>query len=327
MKKYLVFLFISLVAVSCYDDYITDFTYTGIYFPYQIDVRTFVVGEGMKVEVGAALGGVRENTINRTVNFTLDNTLVSANTLFRMQNVASDYIRAATAGVSALTLMPANYYTLSDNSKMIIKAGYHSGTVTVKPDSANFLADASTINAKYVLPFSITSADADSVIKKKKTNVVGFKYENMLFGYYWHGGVAVVKDAGGTTVQTITYYTKIPMVESKIWKLTTVSPNSLTTNGYGNQTSTTLPGMTLTLNGSNVTVSAATGAPFVVQPDGTSSFNQPKLLQNRKLFLKYKYTDPATNYTYYCTDTLTFRNRIRDGVNEWQDENPSHYSK
>ena len=25
------------------------------------------------------------------------------------------------------------------------------------------------------------------------------------------------------------------------------------------------------------------------------------------------------------TDTLTFRNRIRDGVNEWQDENPQHY--
>lgn len=27
----------------------------------------------------------------------------------------------------------------------------------------------------------------------------------------------------------------------------------------------------------------------------------------------------------YVTDTLTFRNRIRDGVNEWQDENPDHY--
>ena len=24
-------------------------------------------------------------------------------------------------------------------------------------------------------------------------------------------------------------------------------------------------------------------------------------------------------------DTLTFRNRIRDGVNEWQDENPKNY--
>ena len=26
-------------------------------------------------------------------------------------------------------------------------------------------------------------------------------------------------------------------------------------------------------------------------------------------------------------DTLAFRNRIRDGINEWQDENPGHYKK
>ena len=25
-------------------------------------------------------------------------------------------------------------------------------------------------------------------------------------------------------------------------------------------------------------------------------------------------------------DVLSFRNRIRDGVNEWQDENPAHYN-
>ncbi len=41
--------------VSCYDDYIKDFDYTTVYFPYQIDVRTFVVGEGMKIEIGADL--------------------------------------------------------------------------------------------------------------------------------------------------------------------------------------------------------------------------------------------------------------------------------
>lgn len=327
MKKYFVFLLLSLVAVSCYEDYITDYTYDGIYFPYQVDVRTFVVGEGMKIQVGATLGGVRENDRDRNVNYTLDNTLISANTLFRMQNVASDYIRAATATVPALAQLPANYYTISDNAKMVIKAGQHSGSVVITADSAAFLADAATLNAKYVLPFRITSADADSVVTKKNYNVVGFKYENMLFGNYWHGGVAVVKDAGGNTLQTITYYTTIPMVESKIWKLTTVAPNELTTNGFGNQTFPTVPGMKLTLNGNDVVVSAATGAPFIVQPDGSSTFNRAKLLQNRKIFLKYKYTDTSTGNTYYCTDTLTFRNRIRDGINEWQDENPSHYTK
>jgi hypothetical protein len=48
------------------------------------------------------------------------------------------------------------------------------------------------------------------------------------------------------------------------------------------------------------------------------------LLQNRKILLNYKYVNAAGN-TCYAKDTLTFRNRVRDGVNEWQDENPANY--
>ena len=112
--------------------------------------------------------------------------------------------------------------------------------------------------------------------------------------------------------------------ENKIWKLTTVAPNELTVNGYGPQT-TTKAEMKLTLNGGNITVSPMAGSTYTISPEGNSAFNQAKLLQDRKIFLKYTYSD-GTN-TYHSTDTLTFRNRIRDGVNEWQDENASHYSK
>jgi len=66
------------------------------------------------------------------------------------------------------------------------------------------------------------------------------------------------------------------------------------------------------------------GATYQVQPEGTSTYNQAKLLQNRKIFLNYKYQVASGNWC-YATDTLTFRNRIRDGVNEWQDENPENY--
>ena len=58
--------------------------------------------------------------------------------------------------------------------------------------------------------------------------------------------------------------------------------------------------------------------------DTGSSWNRSKLLQGRKLFLNYTYSSPDGTVT-EVTDTLTFRNRIRDGVNEWQDENPQHY--
>jgi hypothetical protein len=61
------------------------------------------------------------------------------------------------------------------------------------------------------------------------------------------------------------------------------------------------------------------------EPDAASSFNGSQLLQDRKLFLKYKYEEDG--FTYHCQDTLTFSNRIRDGINEWQDENPENYPK
>jgi len=138
-----------------------------------------------------------------------------------------------------------------------------------------------------------------------------------------HGGVTIVKDAAGKTIQTIPYYTSITQPEVKIWKLTTVAPNAVVTNGYSDQT-TTKGEMKLTLNGTNITISTNTGSTFTIIPDGASSFNRPKLLQDRKIYLNYKYVNAAGN-TCYAQDTLTFRNRIHDGINEWQDENPSHY--
>ena len=65
-------------------------------------------------------------------------------------------------------------------------------------------------------------------------------------------------------------------------------------------------------------------AVYGVSVTGTGRFNGEKLLQNRKLFLEYSYANEAGN-TVTVKDTLSFRNRYRDGVNEWQDENPENY--
>lgn len=324
MKKILGFLILSVALVSCYDEYIKDFDRSGVYFAYQIDTRTMVVGEGMKIEVGVALAGVMENTIDRNVSFSINNALVTPAILTAMKG-GPTYIKNAVTGVTTLSPIPANYFTLSDNTKIVIKAGKHTGSVVLKADSVNFLADAATINAAYALPLYINSADADTILEKKRSSVIGIKYENMLFGNYWHGGVTTVKDAGGTTIQTITYRTTIPTPENTIWTLKTVAPNILVTNGYSNVT-TSKGEMRLMLDGTNITVSGNTGSTFVVEPDGTSTFNRSRLLQDRRIYLSYKYVNASGN-TCYAKDTLTFRNRIRDGVNEWQDANPSNYGK
>lgn len=324
MKKIIAFLFLVVALSSCYEDYIKDYVYDGVYFPYQVDVRTLVVGEGMKIQYGVALGGVSNNTRDRIVNYQIDNSLVNAATLATMQGGAT-YIKDAVDPVSVLKLLPSNYYTLSDNSKFVILKGQHAGAVTLKVDSAKFLADPATLVATYALPLRITSADADSVLKAKNYEVIGLKYENMLFGNYWHGGVTVEKSPDGAVVNTTPYYTAINGPTSKAWSLTTVAPLALTSNGYSDITSSTGAEMKLTQSGGTITISSVAGASFPIVQDGACTFNQAKLLQNRKIYLKYKYVNAAGN-TCYANDTLTFRNRVRDGVNEWQDENPGHYN-
>jgi hypothetical protein len=322
MKKTLAFLILSLVMISCYDDYVKDFDYSAVYFPYQVDVRSFVVGEGMKIELGAALGGVIENKKDINVNFTIDNSLVTPDILTLMQSGES-YIVNSVTGVQELSPVPPNYYTLSNAGKIVIKSGQHSGSVVMKADSSAFLSDPATIRASYAIPLYITSSDADSILESRRYAVIGLKYENMLFGNYLHGGITVQKDPAGTVIDTVRYFTTVNQVESKIWTLTTIAPNALAVKGYSSVSSSKNE-LVLTLDGGNITVSRASGSTFNFQPEGASIFNRSKLLQDRKIYLNYKYVNASGN-TCYAQDTLTFRNRIRDGVNEWQDENPSHY--
>jgi hypothetical protein len=343
MKKLLAFILLSIAMVSCYNNYITDFTYDAIYFPNQMDIRTFVVGEGMKFDVGVALSGVHSNNRDRNVSFTFDNTLITAALLSTEQTSSNSWVKGPTASplvgtvppyVTALLPLPSNYYTITNANTMVIKSGTWAGVVTIKPDTTLFLNDSlKTMYGTYVLPFEITAADADTVLKSKSTNVVGVKFENMLFGNYWHGGAAVLSKKNQPAVDsiTVTYPHAVTDANSKIWTLTTYGPCSLYANGYYNQTVTTKNEMKLVLKGTSIFVSAgaawpswaATAPTNTVSANGTSSYNAPLLLQNRKIFLNYKYTSSGIQYK--CTDTLFFRNRFRDGVNEWQDENPAHY--
>lgn len=328
MKKILALIVLSIAMVSCYEEYLLDYPITSIYFPIQQDVRTFVVGEGMKFEVGVSLGGVRDNTMDRNVGFILDPALITAARLTSMKTSSWGYIKDAATPVAALQLMPTTYYQMTPSTTtMVIKSGWHGGTVVIKADSANFLNDSlKTRVSTYVLPFYITSADADSILTAKRSNVVGVMFENKLFGNYWHGGAALVNRPLKADT-TIVYKTTIPTQENLIWTLTTAGPSTLTCNGYYSKTVTAgKKQLNLTLKGTKIYLSAGTDASSAFTSDGECTFNNSKLLQERKIILRYKYTETVSPfYTYHCTDTLTFRNRMRDGINEWQDENPGNY--
>lgn len=322
MKKTLAALMLLFTISSCYDEYVLDYDYDGVYFPNPINVRTVVVGEGLKVRVGAQLGGVLENRLTREVHFVVDNDLITPGVLEEMKNHAWSWVSEPARAVDDLQPLPSDYYTLSDPDKIVIEKGWHSGYVTLSVDSAKFLGDAGTRNPTYALPLSITNADADTIISNLKSTVIGLRYENMLFGNYLHGGVTTIKDAEGTVVETITYPTEVNQTSNEIMRLTTVAPNAVSTNGFG-RSRTGQQEILLTLEGMNIIVGNADGSTNSFEADGNSSYNQAKLLQERKLFLNYKFEEDGL--TYHCQDTLTFRNRIRDGVNEWQDENPDNY--
>ena len=321
MKKIVLSVLAVLSLSSCYEDYIKDYDFNAVYFAKQINTRTVVVGEGQKIQVGAVLAGVMENKSNREVHFEIDNSLVTPNVLASMKK-GDTYIKQAVSDVSELKALPSDYYTLSDDGTIVIPKGDHLGTIDVTVTD-KFIQDADALKATYVLPLRIISADADSINSQKSTTVIGLHYENTLFGNYYHGGVDQVKNAQGEVIETITYRTEIPQADKLIWKLSSVAPNALVTNQITNGTIAGKMKLTLNQDGS-IIVGAVEGSGVEVKSDGESFFNQAKLLQDRQIFLKYQFVDKEGN-SHHATDTLSFRNRIRDGVNEWKDENPEHY--
>ncbi len=336
---------LAILCTGCYDDYIKDYDYSGAYLAYQYNLRTFVVGEGMRFEVGVVLGGVMDNKRDRTIGFSIDPTLVTADlsafrpdlddpgsfTAFDVMSgnstngsVSQPYVTDAVkaSGITDLTPLPDSYFSLSNTSQMVIRAGRHTGTVTVKADSLAFLTDANTRQPYYAIAFRLgEQTDVDVVPVPMSFAVIAVRYENMLFGNYWHGGVTTVRnDATDAIVRQEVYPTEIPAKGNPVYTLTTVAPDALTTSNLGNGAGS----LRLKLDGSAITVTSADGSKAIEPFKGGSLFNRAKLLQNRQLFLNYKFSN-GDGTTTFIQDTLTFRNRVRDGVNEWQDENPENY--
>jgi len=315
MKKVLMLFTVIVLLSSCYDDYVRDFEKSFVYLPYQTNVRTFVVGEGMKVEVGAVLSGVLDNGMNRIVNYSIDNTLVTPLVYESMTKDTRDYVKNNLW--TNLSGLPTDHYTLSDPKTMIIKKGNTSGTIVVRPDSSKFLSDIDNLKAKFALGFIINSSpDVDTINMAKNTAVIAFRYENMLFGNWFRSGVAT---ANG---QTIAYRAKINQSNDDLGILKTVAPLKLYYNHYG--VPTNKGGMYLSLNKDNsITISNDAQATIQIVQEGECKFNAAKKIQDRKIFLSYKFTENGV--AFQCKDTLAFRDRVRDGVLEYRDENPNNY--
>lgn len=327
MKNRILILAIAAISLtSCYDDYINDYDRVACGFANPFDVRSIIVGETNEFSTGIALGGTIENGENRFISFETDYSLVNLSTLASFKSHRYPYIKTLMSGVSELETLPASLYTLETDGgypgRALISKGSHLGQIRVKIDTAEFFKKDRLLPYS-VIPLRIIDGNGTEIMSDRSTSVIGVRYENMLFGSYWHGGKTIV-EKDGVNVDTLKYYTTVPQPDSKVWTLTTVAPYVLTANAVGAEYNGASAQMKIMLaSGDRLVLSSVPGAKYSVEPDGESVFVRTKLLQDRKLILNYKYS--VGDLVYHAQDTLYFRNRIRDGVNEWQDENPKNY--
>lgn len=316
MKK-IIFLFLSalMLLTGCYPDYVRDYDEgTGVYTAYQYDLRSFVMGENESFDFTVALGGVIANDRDRKVKVVLDNSLLTSDLaqLAPEKNYASftalDAILGAgsfgnvcqkyvtddvkAAGITALTPLPESYYKMSGLDAMTIKKGRHTAAVTIK--ATDFIKEDPKVFAPYyAMAFRIESADADHLDPEKSFEVIVVRCENKFFGDW--------KSTSGTAVYTMT--TK----DDKSVYVTGLAPAKLV----------------FTFNDDN-TVSVSSADPsLTIAAGATASFNGAKLLQDRVINVSFDYTYQGQTQT--VSEEMKFQSRVRDGVLEWQDENPENY--
>ena len=188
-----------------------DFEYTTVYFAYQTPVRTITFGEDVwdtsldnqgQCQIMATIGGVYSNDKDRTISIQVDNSIVDDITF---------------ADGSEIKAMPSEYYTLSDNNKIVIPKGKLLGGVTVQLTDA-FFADPEATTGKYVIPVRMTDVQgADSIlagvplvdnprlavagdwdVQPKNYVLYAVKYISQYDSWYLRTGTDVYSDARGS---------------------------------------------------------------------------------------------------------------------------------
>jgi hypothetical protein len=295
-NKIVIAILLALYITSCekYDDFTNDFDYTTVYFAYQKPVRS-LFADNLNMEVGVVLGGRRVNSKVEQVSFKIAPELLTDIDI---------------VGTNTFTLLPENYYTLSDPSTMYIQKGKFTGTVGVKLNES-FLSDPLATQKTYALPILITNTSADSILAKKNYTIVLVKYINKHHGVYYHRGVRKKYDASGNFIpgSELSYASNLSQefIQNIVWNVFTENATMLKTNGVAEFTTGSGGNYSLKLTHApddKVGIASGTGSLISnVVDNGGSTFDKVK----KNYYLKYEYTD-VNNIKNVMVDTLYFRN-------------------
>ncbi|GAB3416561.1 DUF1735 domain-containing protein [Niabella aquatica] len=297
-------LFLGSMGCKKYADYQVGNNLSTVYFPYQRPVRTIVAeGSNGSFDVGVMLGGVRNNEKDIEVGFKVAPYLLNDAGIMRGKN---------------FELLPASYYSLGNEAKMVIRKGSFDGAVKVTL-THQFFNDPKSLTKNYVLPLVITTSTSDSVLRGSVENgiaakdytIIVLKYINQFDATYYHRGVRYGFDAAGNQVDSLQYVRpeeESQYMKNHVWTLTTIGLNTLVTDGVEfNTTQANQPYSLKLVVGDNKNLKVENVSTSLINniiDNGGGRYDA----ENKKIYLNYEYRNEAMSKTYKMKDTLIFRN-------------------
>ncbi|MGC9471420.1 MAG: DUF1735 domain-containing protein [Bacteroidales bacterium] len=206
----IILILVGLFTVGCYEEFRNDYPYTTVAFSTATGGlttqgqlgRTVVIGEGLELDFGVYLAGLLENDQEWWVDYMIDPSLLDG---------------------TPYDLMPEDYYTLSNESRITIPKGEYVGKVTVTLDSTSFVNDPRASGYNLALPIRLTDTNADSLHTTQSTKILVIKYINYYDGYYDQTG----------TYETVTDASELVNSGSidNVIKMSTVMLDTVLANG------------------------------------------------------------------------------------------------
>lgn len=318
---------LGIVACENQDTNFEDFGTTACYFPFQTPARSLVLGRydlgfndndnNHRFEIGVTMGGVYENTEDRSVYFELAPQLMEGHD-------------------SVIKVLPESYYTIETTSPVTIPAGSIKGRIMVQLNDAFFddtLSFAPLNQVYYVVPLLITGVEnLDSILSgdplvdnpsrlvaedwavvPKDYTLYGIKFINKYHAMYLRRGVDAMSTSGGTTVLN-TYHEQY-VEEDELVMVTTTGNKKVELSNIVRRGSESSPGLInielLFDENDNCSIQSYKDDPYIAS--GTGKFIENGGFwggeEHDALFLEYNYTDLVNNETHVVNDTLVVRNR------------------
>ena len=274
---------------SCYEDFEEDYKESMVYFSSQKPLRTVIADRDMNIRVGVAIGGKREVDMKDWAEFRIVPNLLEG---------------------TGFTLLPENYYTLSDEKRFYVTKPTIAVADVQIDFTEDFFNDEKAATLHYALPFKVVSSSHDGVLAGKETSIVAIRYFSAYHGTYYVKGSVSKLDASGNEIERENYV-KADLSANLTRKLSTVSRNVVCREGVAN-----LPidiaqekvQITFNVDGTLSVTSAQGGIDIT---DGSGSYTYDEATKGVELQLSYKYT--KAGFQYLVNETLI---RRQDPLND-----------